>query len=156
MKKKRDMKMIIGMTVLVVVFLLISGAFWVSVSREAAREKEAQQEEENSAITAIYLENGDLLKTQVFVDMENETIFTAPIPEDGILDENGKSTGETSLENGDIVRIYGDGIMTMSFPGQYNGVTKIKKTGHASNEELEKYSELVQSAFKGTQVEIPE
>lgn len=153
-EKKKDYKMILGMTVLVVILLLIAGGFWVTVSRQAAQEKQALQEEEANALTAIYVETGDLLRMQVFVDMNNETIFTAPIPSDGILDENGKSTADTSLNPGDIVKIYGNGIMTMSFPGQYNGVTKMQLTGHASEEELKKYTDLVESSLQGAQSEI--
>ncbi len=153
-EKKKDYKMILGMTVLVVVLLLIAGGFWSTVSRQAAREKQALQEEEASALTAVYVETGDLLRMQVFVDMNNETIFTAPIPSEGLLDENGKSAGNDSLTPGDIVKIYGNGIMTMSFPGQYNGVTKMQLTGHASEEELKKYTDLVESSLQGAQSDI--
>lgn len=157
-EKKKDYKMILGMTLLVIVLVIIAGAFWITVSRQAALEKQALQEEEANALTAIYVETGDLLRMQVFVDMNNETIFTAPIPSEGILDENGKSSGNDSLIPGDIVKIYGNGIMTMSFPGQYNGVTKMQLTGHASEEELEKYTDLAESSFQGTQsdFEVPE
>lgn len=151
-KKQKDFKMIFSTALLILVLLMIGGGFWVTVSRQAALEKQRLQEEEAGVLTAIYVETGELLRLQVFVDTSNETIFTAPVPSEGILDENGNPTGEKTLSSGDMVKIYGNGIMTLSFPGQYNGVTKIQRIGHASSDELKKYRELVESAFQGAQI----
>ena len=53
-------------------------------------------------------------------------LFSAQtIPAEGIYNKKGKLISDDVLENGDKVKIYGDGIMLESFPGQYPGVTKI-------------------------------
>ena len=52
------------------------------------------------------------------------------------------------MENGDKVKIYGDGIMLESFPGQYPGVTKIQRTGRASLEETQEYEDKVNELMK--------
>ena len=45
---------------------------------------------------------------------------------DTILDENGKQITWQELKRGNLLDIYGDGIMLESYPGQYPGVTRIK------------------------------
>ena len=57
------------------------------------------------------------------------------------------------LENGDKVKIYGDGIMLESFPGQYPGVTKIQRTGRASLEETQEYEDQVTGMMKPVAVQ---
>ena len=144
MEKKTDKKMVIGMILLAAVFLFIGGSFWSMVSKQAQQMKEEEAAQEESAISAIYIEKGGLLKQQFFVDMETETVFTANIPSEGIYNKKGKLIEDDVLENGDMVKIYGDNIMTRSLPAQYPGVTKIQRNGRASLEETQKYQELIE------------
>ena len=51
------------------------------------------------------------------------------------------------------VKIYGDGIMLESFPGQYPGVTKIQRTGRASLEETQEYEDKVNELMKPVAVQ---
>lgn len=144
MEKKTDKKMVIGMILLAAVFLFIGGSFWSMVSKQAQQMKEEEAEREEAAISAIYIEKGDLLKQQFFVDMERETVFTAHIPAEGIYNKKGKLIEDDVLETGDLVKIYGDNIMTRSLPAQYPGVTKIQRDGRASLEETQKYQKLIE------------
>lgn len=144
MEKKTDKKMVIGMILLVAVFLFIGGSFWSMVSKQAQQMKEEEAAQEEAAISAIYIEKGDLLKQQFFVDTERETVFTAHIPAEGIYNKRGKLIEDDVLENGDLVKIYGDNIMTRSLPAQYPGVTKIQRNGRASLEETQKYQKLTE------------
>lgn len=78
----------------------------------------------------------------LMVDQKTGTAFTVTMPEK-ILDENGKRISEKALRKGDLVAVYGDGIMLESYPGQYPGVTKIKilKRGKASD--VDKYQDII-------------
>lgn len=147
-KKERDWKMIIGMTVLIVVFGGIAFFFWNTVAEQAQLVKEEEKKAEEEAITAIYMEMGELLKQPVFVDTDTEMIFTADIPEEGIYNKKGTLVEGDVLEIGDVVKIYGDGKITRSFPGDYPGVTKMKRVRRASLEEADKYEKIIQEAFQ--------
>ena len=152
-KKERDWKFIIGMIVLLAIFAVMGGAFWNMVGKQAQMVKEEEQKEEANAISAIYIETGEFLKTGVFVDLNNGTIFSADIPAEGIYNKKGKLISDDVLENGDKVKIYGDGIMLESFPGQYPGVTKIQRTGRASLEETQEYEDQVTGMMKPVAVQ---
>ena len=57
-------------------------------------------------------------------------------------------SGDT-LENGDMVKVYGDGNMTKSIPASYPGVTKMKRNGRATLEELQPYLEIANGLLCG-------
>ena len=109
-KKERDWKFIIGLIVLLAIFAVMGGAFWNMVGKQAQMVREEEQKEEANAIPAIYIETGEFLKTGVFVDLNNGTIFSADIPAEGIYNKKGKLISDDVLENGDKVKIYGDDI----------------------------------------------
>jgi hypothetical protein len=144
-KKERDWKFIIGMVVLIAIFAVMGGAFWNMVGKQAQIVKEEEQEQEANAISAIYIETGEFLN--------NGTIFDAKVPAEGIYNKKGKLISDDVLENGDKVKIYGDGIMLESFPGQYPGVTKIQRTGRASLEETQEYEDKVNELMKPVAVQ---
>lgn len=143
-KKHTDKKMVVGMVILLAVLVVIGGSFWSLVGDQARKVKEEEAAEEAAALCAIYIEAGEFLKQQVFVDMESETIFTSDIPKDGIYNKNGKLIPEDVLEDGDMVKIYGDGIMTRSLPGKYVNVTKMQRIGRADLEKAQKYRQIVE------------
>ena len=152
-KKERDWKFIIGMVVLIAIFAVMGGAFWNMVGKQAQIVKEKEQEQEANAISAIYIETGEFLKTGLFVDLNNRTIFDAKVPAECIYNKKGKLISDDVLENGDKVKIYGDGIMLESFPGQNPGVTKIQRTGRASLEETQEYEDKVNELMKPVAVQ---
>ncbi len=143
-KEPRDWKMIIGIGILLVVFAIVGGSFWKMVGKQAELVAEQEKKEEEEAITAIYIEAGETLKQPVFVDTKTETVFTAKVPEDGIYNKKGTLIEGDVLEVGDVVKVYGDGIMTLSLPGNYPGVTKMKRVRRASLEETEKYKKMIE------------
>ena len=145
---KRDWKFIIGMTVMILALAAMGGAFWKTVAKQAELVKEEEAQEEENAIQAIYVECGEYLKRGYFVDMKEKTIFTADIPKEGIYNRKGTLIQGDVLENGDTVKIYGDGIMTRSLPAQYPGVTKMKRLDRASLETTQTYIDLVDSALR--------
>lgn len=142
-KKKTDIKFAVGMLILIAVLVGIGSSFWKVVALQAEKDMAEEARQEQEAIRAICVETGDVLKEQVFVDMDTKTVFKANIPKEGIYNRNDKLIAGDVLENGDMVRIYGDNIMTRSIPAQYPGVTKMKRMGRATLEELEPYLEIV-------------
>ena len=119
-KKERDWKFIIGMIVLLAIFAVMGGAFWNMVGKQAQMVREEEQKEEANAISAIYIETGEFLKTGVFVDLNNGTIFSADIPAEGIYNKKGKLISDDVLESKDIRRWDHAGI----FPGTVSGRDK--------------------------------
>ena len=134
-KKEIDVKFIVGIVILLVIFGVVGGSFW--------KDKQEEARLENEAIRAIYVEAGDILKEMVFVDMDKKTVFKAAIPKEGIYNKNDKLIAGDTLENGDMVKIYGDGNMTRSIPAQYPGITKMKL------EELQPYLEIANELLCG-------
>ena len=151
-KKKTDVKFIVGMVILVAVMAVMCGSFWKVVSMQAAKDKEDEARQEQEAIRAICVEAGDGLKEQVFVDMTTKTVFKADIPSEGIYNRNGKLIQGDVLENGDMVKIYGDSVMTRSIPAQYPGVTKMQRMGRATLEEAQPYQQIVDDLMASTKV----
>ncbi len=148
-KRKIDVKFIVGTILLLVLFGVVGGSFWNTVAKQAEKDKQEEARQENEAIRAIYVEAGDVLKKMVFVDMDRKTVFTADIPKEGIYNKNDKLIEGDTLENGDMVKIYGDGSMTRSIPAQYPGVTRMKRNGRATLEELQPYLEIANELLSG-------
>ena len=146
-KKKIDWKFTIGVIVLVAVFAGIAGFFWTTVAEQAELVKQEEERMEKEAVHAIYVQIGDILKESYFVDMNTHMVFTANIPSKGIYNKKGKLIEGDVLERGDMVKIYGDGAMTMSIPAQYPGVTKMQRTGRATLEETEEYEKIAAESF---------
>ena len=136
-KKENDVKFIVGIIILLVIFGVVGGSFWNLVAKQAEKDKQEEARLEQEAIRAIYVEAGDVLKEMVFVDMDKKTVFKADIPKEGIYNRNDKLIAGDTLENGDMVKVYGDGNMTKSIPASYPGVTKMKRNGRATLEELQ-------------------
>ena len=148
-KKEIDVKFIVGTVILLVIFGWVGGSFWNLVARQAEKDKQEEARLEKEAIRAIYVEAGDVLKEMVFVDMDKKTVFKAAVPKEGIYNRNDKLIAGDILENGDMVKIYGDGNMTKSIPAQYPGVTKMKRNGRAALDELQPYLEIANELLCG-------
>ncbi len=146
-EEKRDWKMIIGMALFILIFAVVGGSFWRMVGKDAEKVKEEEARAEAEALTAIYLETGEFLKMPLFADIENGAFFTAEIPEEGIYNRNGKLIEGDVLEIGDVVKIYGSGIMTRADPGQYTDVTKMQRVRRADLEETQEYLDLAEERY---------
>ena len=83
----------------------------------------------------------------LFVNLEAEYPFTGTIPEGELYDEKGGKIKEQDLKNGDVVNIYGNGIMAQSYPAQYHGITKIERTEQASQKYTQKYGHYLDELF---------
>ena len=94
-KKEIDVKFIVGIVILLVIFGVVGGSFWNLVARQAQKDKQEEARLENEAIRAIYVEAGDILKEM------------------------------------------------------YPGITKMKRNGRASLEELQPYLEIANELLCG-------
>ena len=56
------------------------------------------------------------------------------------------------IKNGDMVKVYGDTVMTRSIPALYPGVTKMQRMGRATLEEAQPYQQIVDDLMESTKV----
>lgn len=109
-------------------------------SEENSQEDGEQAQE---ALRAVYLKND---VGELFVALEQGTPFTGMLPEE-IVDADGTAISGEDLQSGDVLDIYGSGIMTNSYPGQYAGITKLVRVEKANQEYVNEYQELLDQFF---------
>ncbi|MFR8535538.1 MAG: hypothetical protein ACLVD1_03360 [Lacrimispora saccharolytica] len=110
-------------------------------SVQGSSEQEGQVE--NLAMYVPYGDEGGYL----MVDQESGSVFTVTMPEE-IYDIDGNKIGQEDLEKGNILRIYGNGIMMNSYPGQYPGVTKIQVEETGSPSDADQYQEIIDGIYQ--------
>lgn len=91
-------------------------------------------------IEAMYIPAGE--DRYLMIGEGTGNVFTITMPEN-IQDKNGKKISAKDLKRGDIVAIYGDGIMMESYPGQYPGVSKIKVVKKGKASDADSYQEIL-------------
>lgn len=96
-------------------------------------------------LKAVYLEKED--GDGIFVNLTAEYPFTGTIPEGELYDEAGGEITEQDLNSGDVVNIYGNGIMAESYPAQYHGITKIERTEQANQTYIQEYGHYLDELF---------
>ncbi len=96
-------------------------------------------------LKAVYLEKED--GDGIFVNLTAEYPFTGTIPEGELYDEAGGEITEQDLNSGDVVNIYGNGIMAESYPAQYHGITKIERTEQANQTYIQEYGHYLDEFF---------
>ena len=92
------------------------------------------------AVSAIYvpLDDGDY----VLIDRSTGATFTIPSL-DGIKDKNGNPVAASDLTAGNVLKIYGDGVMAASEPGYYAGVTRVVLDKQGKPEDIEAYRDQI-------------
>lgn len=131
MKKK---KWLWGLLVLVV---LLGGLTVVTL-------KMSQIEKEN-IIRAMYIPYGSE-GAYVMVDMENGTVFTVQMP-DEIFNTKGDLIQPADLQRGNILDVYGNGVMAESYPGQYMGVTEIHVVEEGNPLDADQYQNIIDELY---------
>lgn len=96
---------------------------------------------EEEVLTAVLLKNNT--GEELFVDIENDNPFFGTIPEE-ILDENGDAITADKMNSGDVYLVYGNQVMTRSYPAQYPGIEKLVRQESANQEYIEKYQQLLE------------
>ena len=123
MSKKAKLIVGIGVALLILIVLAAAG-----IRNHFMQDEPADKPKADSGYTmqAVYLKKED--GNNIFVELENDMPFTGKIPQEELYDENGEKITEQDLNSGDVVNIYGNGIMAESYPAQYHGITKIERT----------------------------
>lgn len=106
---------------------------------QTVTDTQTQQE----AIKAVYLKND---QGSLFIDLSQGSPFTGSLPQD-ITDGDGSAISSDDLNSGDVVEVYGNGIMLNSYPGQYPGITRIVRVEKENKDYVEKYGELLNQFF---------
>lgn len=131
---KKNKKWLWGLLVLVI---LLAGLTVVVM-------KMSQTAKEN-IIRAMYVPYGES-GSYVMIDIENGTVFTVNMPEN-IFDINGEKMEPSDLKKGNILDIYGNGIMAESYPGQYMGVTEIHVVEEGKPEDADQYQQIIDGLY---------
>ncbi len=126
------------MAAIVIVILMLAG---VGVCMVWGKERGSNMEQET--ITAMYIPFGQ--GGHIFVG-DQAGVFTATFP-DEIYDVNGKKITQSQLTRGNMVLIYGNGIMLESYPGQYPGITKMEVIAEGKPEDADAYQYLVDEIY---------
>lgn len=92
------------------------------------------------SIRAMYIPVSE--NEHLMIDLDSKSVFTVTMP-DVILNTEGKKITWQELKRGNIVRIYGDGIMLESYPGKYPGVTKIEVVEEGKPSDADPYEKMV-------------
>ena len=142
MSKNRKLIVGAGVVLLVVIILAAAGIRTYLMQDESS---DKSWSDSGNTMQAVYLkkENGNSL----FVNLDAEYPFTGTIPEGELYDEKGGKIREQDLKNGDVVNIYGNGIMAQSYPAQYHGITKIERTEQANQTYIQEYAHYLDELF---------
>ena len=142
MSKKAKLIVGIGVALLILIVLVAAG-----IRNHFMQDEPADKPKADSGYTmqAVYLKKED--GNNIFVELKNDMPFTGKIPQEELYDENGEKITEQDLNNGDVLNIYGNGIMAQSYPGQYNGISKIERTEQENQEYIEEYSHFLDEFF---------
>ena len=142
MSKKAKLIVGIGVALLILIVLVAAG-----IRNHFMQDEQADKPKADSGYTmqAVYLKKED--GNNIFVELENDMPFTGEIPQEELYDEEGEKITEQDLNNGDVLNIYGNGVMAQSYPAQYHGITKIERTEQENQEYIEEYSHFLDEFF---------
>ncbi len=151
MKQKNKKTLWIIIAVIVVVFMAITCVF--AFTRRKGNDTNTKGDgiksgsDEEEVITAMYVPYGDKEDQYVMIDQDRGTVFTVTMP-DEIYDSHGDKIKEEKLEKGNILDIYGNGIMLQSYPGQYPGVTKIEVKEKGKPSDADQYQNIIDEIYQ--------
>ena len=133
----------VGIILVTLIILVAANTLRTYFSPEEPQEEEQIQGE--YALKAVYLKKDD--GNSIFVNLTDEYPFTGTIPEGELYDEEGEKITEEDLNSGDVLNIWGNGVIAESYPAQYNGITKMERTQQASQEYIEEYGHYLDELF---------
>ena len=144
MGKNKKIAVVIVTASLAIIILAVFAAVQNYFRKDKSTDEGAQADS-GQFLTAVYLQKDD--GNSLFVNLEAEYPFTGTIPEGELYDEEGGKIKEQDLMNGDVVNIYGNGIMAQSYPAQYHGITKIERTEQANQKHMQEYGHYLDEFF---------
>ena len=133
----------IGVLLVTLVILVAANMLRNQFSSEEPQEETQIQGE--YALKAVYLEKED--GNSIFVNLTDEYPFDGNIPEGELYDEKGEKITQEDLNSGDVLNIWGNGVIAESYPAQYNGITKMERTQQSNQEYIDKYGHYLEELF---------
>ena len=143
MRKNRKIIAAVGIVLLILIIIMAVAAIRNHFMKDAPSDR--GKADAGQYLKAVYLEKED--GNSIFVNLTAEYPFTGKIPEGELYDEEGKKITEQDLNNGDVVNIYGNGIMAESYPAQYHGITKIERAEQANQKYIQEYGHYLDELF---------
>lgn len=143
MRKNRKIIAAVGIVLLILIIIMAAAAIRNHFMKDAPSDR--GKADAGQYLKAVYLEKED--GNSIFVNLTAEYPFTGTIPEGELYDEEGKKITEQDLNNGDVVNIYGNGIMAESYPAQYHGITKIEREEQANQKYIQEYGHYLDELF---------
>ena len=143
MRKNRKIIAAVGIVLLILIIIMAAAAIRNHFMKDAPSDR--GKADAGQYLKAVYLEKED--GNSIFVNLTAEYPFTGTIPEGELYDEEGKKITEQDLNNGDVVNIYGNGIMAESYPAQYHGITKIERAEQANQKYIQEYGHYLDELF---------
>ena len=133
----------IGVLLVTLVILVAANMLRSQFSSEEPQEDTQIQGE--YALKAVYLEKED--GNSIFINLTDEYPFDGNIPEGELYDEDGEKITQEDLNSGDVLNIWGNGVIAESYPAQYNGITKMERTEQSNQEYIDQYGHYLEELF---------
>ena len=136
---------IVYIGVLLVTLVILTAANMLRSQFSSEEPQEENQVQGEYALKAVYLEKED--GNSIFVNLTEEYPFDGNIPEGELYDEDGEKITQEDLNSGDVLNIWGNGVIAESYPAQYNGITKMERTEQSSQEYIDQYGHYLEELF---------
>lgn len=136
---------IVYIGVLLVTLVILTAANMLRSQFSSEEPQEENQVQGEYALKAVYLEKED--GNSIFVNLTEEYPFDGNIPEGELYDEDGEKITQEDLNSGDVLNIWGNGVIAESYPAQYNGITKMERTEQSNQEYIDQYGHYLEELF---------
>ena len=136
---------IVYIGVLLVTLVILTAANMLRSQFSSEEPQEENQVQGEYALKAVYLEKED--GNSIFVNLTEEYPFDGNIPEGELYDEDGEKITQEDLNSGDVLNIWGNGVIAESYPAQYNGITKMERTQQSNQEYIDRYGHYLEELF---------
>ena len=136
---------IVYIGVLLVTLVILAAANMLRSQFSSEEPQEDTQIQGDYALKAVYLEKED--GNSIFVNLTDEYPFDGNIPEGELYDEDGEKITQEDLNSGDVLNIWGNGVIAQSYPAQYNGITKMERTQQSNQEYIDRYGHYLEELF---------
>ena len=143
--RKNNTSPIVYIGVLLVTLVILAAANMLRSQFSSEEPQEDTQIQGDYALKAVYLEKED--GNSIFVNLTDEYPFDGNIPEGELYDEDGEKITQEDLNSGDVLNIWGNGVIAQSYPAQYNGITKMERTQQSNQEYIDRYGHYLEELF---------
>ena len=135
MKEKKLIWVLLGCAVIIGA---VAAIFYGMKGKKAA--------DEENVITAMYVPYGEGF--HIFVSEEiGAFVVTADKETLEVKNAGGQKISFDQLAKGNVVKIYGNGAMAESYPGQYPGVSRIEVVKEGSPSDADQYQGIIDEIY---------